>query len=276
MMRLRYPLTVSEERYRRAPVWAAVSPSAAAARISVSRVGERLPLQHLGEQARHAARLLTRVDPLCTSVYTRSALTPRSFATSAAVSPSTIVRMSAMRSRSGIVPSTRSRSRFSTVSCGVGPGSGGLVRLVAPAWLRRDPRTRRRRHNVPSPRVLRRARVRTVSAIGAADVAASRRRGTGRRTTGRTACAAFASAEVAVGDEVFLLERGVAPAPGLAPRQVECLLDERLVRSCAESRLLSGGQGRPQRRHHARLDASVGGFGRFAWGGMLGVGPEAG
>jgi len=43
-----------------------------------------------------------------------------------------------------------------------------------------------------------------------------------------------------------------------------------------ESRLLSGGQGRPQRRPHARFDGSVGGFGRFAWGGMLGVGPVAG
>ena len=31
-------------------------------------LGERLPFQHLGEQARHAARLRARIDPLCTSV----------------------------------------------------------------------------------------------------------------------------------------------------------------------------------------------------------------
>src|SRR5262245_36869213 len=63
--------------------------------------GERLTLQDLPQQRGHAARLRNRVEPVWTSVCTRPALTPRSRATSAAVSPSTAVRTSAIRSPAG-------------------------------------------------------------------------------------------------------------------------------------------------------------------------------
>ena len=102
-------------------------------------LGERAPLaRHLGEQAGHAARLADArravVRRACTR---RSTLPPRSRRdVGGGVAVDRPSRMQRDALSLGIVPSTRSRSRFSTVSCGVGAGVRGLVRLVAPDILR--------------------------------------------------------------------------------------------------------------------------------------------
>ena len=128
--------------------------------------GERLSLQDLAEQRGHAARLRSLVEPVCTSEWTRPVLTPRSRATSAALSPSTAVRTSATRSPGGRVPRIRSRSRDSTVSSGVGRGSGGSYVACSPPSPA-GPRSLKLTTSayVPSPSALRRARERIASRI---------------------------------------------------------------------------------------------------------------
>src|SRR5262245_33757391 len=143
-------------------------------RLAVRRAGQdltlarsqRLTLQDLPQKRRHAARLRKRVEPVCTSVCTRPVLTPRSLATSAALSPSTVVRTSATRSLAGRVASTRRRSRLSSVASGVGRGSGGsyVIRSSPSPFGPRSLKLTTSAY-VPSPSELRRARDRIASMI---------------------------------------------------------------------------------------------------------------